>query len=167
MRRRFSSGDYADYLRILFLDIGMGHEDDQDFSNQTHRLPALLSIDDALRDADGEWIFKNELGGFETDLVLCRITPVLLLIPGKSHDRSYIIVDTIMYVQLKIGDLVCRSWRSSGCKGNDADRGDGRIFGCCPCFVFELSENTAKIAVFVIAAVWSNRLKSFHMFAMS
>jgi hypothetical protein len=87
MRRRFSSGDYPDYFLIGLLDISMGYEDDQDPSNQTHSLPALLSFDDALRDADGKWIFKNELGGFETDLVFYQIEPVLVLIPDKSHGR--------------------------------------------------------------------------------
>jgi hypothetical protein len=77
----------------------MGYEDNHGRADQAHGLPTLLSFDDTFQAADMEWIFKDEPGSFETDLVLSEIAPVLILIPGESHDRRCIIACTKKYVQ--------------------------------------------------------------------
>ena len=51
-----------------------------------------------------KWIFKDEPGRFETDLVLCEIAPVLIFIPGESHERRGIIACTKKYVNQQTGD---------------------------------------------------------------
>ena len=96
----------------------MGHEDNHDRADQTHGLPALLSFDDTFQAADMEWILKDEPGGFETDLVLCEIAPVLVLIPGESHDRSGIITCTKKYVQCEseMPHLVAAERRKKCCR---------------------------------------------------
>ena len=77
----------------------MGYEDNHGRADQAHGLPALLPLDITVQAAHMEWILKNEPGGLEADFVLCEIAPVLVLIPGKSHDRSGIITCTKKYVQ--------------------------------------------------------------------
>jgi hypothetical protein len=88
MRRCFSSGNDPDSRLIQLFIISMGYEDDNDGANQADGLPALLSIDDAVHAAEGERIFKDKPGRFETDLVFCEIPAVLLLIPDESHNRG-------------------------------------------------------------------------------
>jgi len=113
MRRSFSRRDDPDYGLISLFAIGVGHEDNHDGSDQTHCLPALLSFDITVQAADMEWILKNEPGGLEADFVLCEIAPVLVLIPGESHDRSGIITCTKKYVQGPCGRLRIVSGREA------------------------------------------------------
>jgi hypothetical protein len=88
MRRGFSSGDDPDYQFIFLFMIGMGDQDNHNGANQAYGLPAFLSIDDAIQAAEGERIFKDKPGSFQTDLVFREIEPVLLLIPDESHNRE-------------------------------------------------------------------------------
>jgi len=94
MRRCFSRRDDSDYRFIFLFAICMGHKDNHDRADQTHGLPALLSFNDTFQAADMEWIFKDKPGSFETDLLLCEIAPVLIFIPGESHERGGIIACT-------------------------------------------------------------------------
>ena len=121
MRRCFSRRDDSDYRPVFLFAECMGHEDNHERADQAHGLPALLSFDGTFQAADMEWIFKNEPGRFETDPVLCEIAPVLILIPGESHDCSGIITCTKKYVQSQSG---MRGLRPRDAKtGSDYERG--------------------------------------------
>jgi hypothetical protein len=70
MRRRFSCGDNPDDFVLALFAVRVGYENDDDRADQTHGLPSLLAVDDAIRAADVERILEDEPGGLEA-VILC------------------------------------------------------------------------------------------------
>jgi hypothetical protein len=79
------SGRYKPYyLAANFVSIGVGDEQDRARCN-SECLPSLLSLDNAVLNAERMRILENQTGCLEGDLVFCEIAAVLILVPFEAH----------------------------------------------------------------------------------
>src|ERR1700683_4467972 len=71
VRDRLSCRNQPDHLVASFVTIGIGHHQNR-AKYHSNRLPSLLSIDNAILNAERPGIVEYRLGSLEADLVLCE-----------------------------------------------------------------------------------------------
>ena len=75
-------------MRIFFSN-GVRHHHEQPVADLAKRLPALLSVFNAVLQGHEEWIPEHLGGVFKADAVLALIGEVLGLIPFKTDSAHY------------------------------------------------------------------------------
>jgi len=77
MRRRLPRGDYPYYQITFVFVICVCNQDDEDGTDQTHRLPAFLPVDDTFEAADSGRSWNTRLAVSKPILCFARFSRFL------------------------------------------------------------------------------------------
>ena len=87
----------------------MGHQQNNHAAHQAQGLPAPLTLDDPVLNADRAGVFKDECCRFKTNPVLCSIAPTLVFVSLEAHERLQ-----VLYIQISSYNTLLSSRSEAG-----------------------------------------------------
>ncbi len=85
MRSRLSRRDDPNHLLLVLSSDRVNHHEQQNFLNQSDRVPTLFSINNPVPQRHRVWIIKDQRRGLKENSMLSVIAVILVLIPCEDH----------------------------------------------------------------------------------